>query len=62
MIKKCIKCLKEKTIDCFNVCLSHKDGTQSLCKECQSNYYRNYYEKRKEKIKEKVKKWREAKK
>lgn len=62
MSKQCARCLIEKSLDEFNSCSTHKDNLQSLCKVCQSLYYKSYYLKRKEKIKDKVKKWRSKKK
>lgn len=36
--KKCPKCGRELSLECFGKCKSSKDGLQSYCKECKKQY------------------------
>lgn len=38
ILKQCVKCKKELTLDNFNVCNKNIDGLQSYCRACQSDY------------------------
>lgn len=37
--KKCPKCGEVRSVDCFSVCRSRRDGLQSSCKSCKSKAY-----------------------
>lgn len=40
MIKKCVKCHEEKSIDDFNRATKSKDGRNYSCKSCSSAYHK----------------------
>ena len=41
MTKVCCKCKAEQSVDCFGKHKSRKDGLQSYCKNCMTNYNKN---------------------
>jgi len=60
MIKRCIKCGKDKNISEFYKKSKARDGHTEQCKNCGKKYSRDYYAKNREKIRNKVKiKYRE---
>lgn len=69
-MKKCNKCLKEKSWDKFYKNRSRKDGFENACKECERNrkrgskglkeYMKNYRQTHKAELREGWKKWRKA--
>lgn len=56
--KICKKCGKEKPLSEYNVNKKAKDGLQSYCKECQSEYFKANADK----IRERSRQWRAEKK
>lgn len=42
-MKTCIKCKKEKALDCFGVESKRPDGKKGFCKECASILRKRYY-------------------
>lgn len=42
-LKKCSKCLDEKSLYDFNKAKNKKYGVSSVCKECHSEYRKNHY-------------------
>lgn len=42
-MKKCNKCLKVKSIECFNKNKTKKDGREGYCRECRKAYYKVEY-------------------
>lgn len=56
--KICKKCGKEKPLSEYNVNKKAKDGLQSYCKECQSEYFKANADK----IRERYRQWRAEKK
>lgn len=60
MDKICGSCHLPKDINLFAKKTSAKDGRQSICKECQSEYNKNYYQENSEEIKEKTAPRRDA--
>lgn len=57
MIKICSKCKIEKYIDEFSKDKTHKDGYQSICKNCQKEYHKTYKQKYSSKKNENHKRW-----
>ncbi len=54
MDKICSSCHLPKDINLFAKKASAKDGRQSICKECQSEYNKIYYQENAEEIKERT--------
>lgn len=42
--KRCTKCGRELSIECFNKCKTTKDGLQCWCKECLNGYRQTHKE------------------
>lgn len=42
-MKKCSKCLADKSVENYSKCRSSKDGLQYTCKDCQKIKWKNYY-------------------
>jgi len=42
MTKKCVKCGRDKPVDCFCNSKRHKDGKNTECKECRKKYLSVY--------------------
>jgi hypothetical protein len=55
--KKCSTCGEVKPINEFYKQKSHKDGCQSSCKNCRSQWAKLYYQKKSEEIKNRVSIW-----
>lgn len=55
--KKCSKCGEVKPINEFYKQKSHKDGCQSYCKNCCSQWGKLYYQKNPEEQKNRVRNW-----
>jgi len=56
-MKKCFKCKLEKEESDFSKDTTRKDGLNSKCKSCQSEYYKKYLKKNKEVIRLRQSKW-----
>lgn len=44
MLKRCSKCLLEKSTDSFSKKRKNKDGLQGECKECRAIYLQSHYQ------------------
>lgn len=42
MVKRCARCKKTQTADCFYKDSRHSDGLRSICKTCEREYMREY--------------------
>src|ERR1035438_2059801 len=51
MKKMCVRCKETKSIDCYNLDASKRDGHGSYCKTCAPLKRREYYEKNAERLK-----------
>lgn len=58
-VKACTKCGEVKPLDGFSKDKRAKDGKQSCCKECVSEYHRRHYEENREAILERNRRYRE---
>ena len=59
LTKKCTKCGKTKNIAEYQKKKQRKDGHNSICKKCCSQYFKKYYEANKDRIKAKEKEYYE---
>ncbi|MFQ5687600.1 MAG: hypothetical protein ACE5GV_13180 [Candidatus Scalindua sp.] len=59
LTKKCTKCGKTKKIAEYQKKKQSKDGLNSICRKCCSQYFKKYYEANKDKIRAKEKEYYE---